>query len=102
MSDNSTAPCGRSAWRVLGARVLLGKMLGDSYFPARIATDGHRRWESFKVMSHFEITLHVFHVTMPHFRQQAGLPPLQVVRRLGWRSLEKFERALRGELVFSK
>jgi hypothetical protein len=88
--------------KMLVHRVLLGKMLGDSYFPGLIAADGHLRWESYKIMSNFEITLHAFHVTIPHFRQQAGLPPLQVVQRPGWRSLEKFERALRGELVFSK
>jgi hypothetical protein len=77
-------------------KVLLGKLLGDSYFPRDAMGDPTLRWSSYKVTSNFEVTLEHFQVYIPYYRAKYGLPPLQPVRRPGRFSAESLENYSRN------
>jgi hypothetical protein len=49
-------------------KVLLGKLLGDSYFPTDAMGDSAPRWATYKVTSNFEITRDAFQVRIPYYR----------------------------------
>jgi hypothetical protein len=77
--------------RMIINKVLLGKLLGDSYFPTDAMGDSVPRWATYKVTSNFEMTLDAFQVRIPYYRNLYGLPPLQIVRRPGRFSTENLE-----------
>jgi hypothetical protein len=78
--------------RAIIDRVLLGKLLGDSYFPRDAMGDSTLRWGTYKVTSNFEFTLEAFQVRIPYYRELYGLPPLQIVRRPGRFSAEELKQ----------
>jgi hypothetical protein len=78
--------------RTIIDRVLLGKLLGDSYFPRDAMGDPTLRWGTYKVTSNFEFTLEAFQVRIPYYRELYGLPPLQIVRRPGRFSAEELKQ----------